>query len=375
MKHSVMKKIGMSIVIVAGILLVLFVSREVAVRFFGYKPPAISESQQKKTKEVDVVIDGDESYKHVVTDKYIYFIRVNQVIVADENGNKKAEIEIVAPKPVVRTNGKYVIIGDVGGNNAYILENDKLKNTIETKGAIVDATVNSSGYSTLVTQGEMHKRDVTVYDVKEEEQFVWNSGNLFVLTACVAENNKNIVISTLDTTEETMKSVLSFYNMSDAEPVATQIHENELFAALEICGSYAYCIGDSKTCVYRISGEKSAEIPYNGRTLITYQTDSGNIAMAFSELVLSGKRYDIETYNPSGKKIGTYELDYKTTYIDFAQDAIAISRGRLINVVDIYGREKKLLDPGVDILDLCFIGGTSKAVGFTAKGAYIFSVT
>ena len=375
MEHSVLKKILISIMIVAGILLVLFVAREVAIRFFDYKPPAISESQQKKTKAVEVALDDDEQYKHVVTDKYIYFINVDQVIVADENGNQKAEIDIVTSEPVVRSSGKYVIIGDVGGNNAYVLENDKLKNTIVTKGAIVDATVNSSGYSVLVTQGEMHKRDVAVYSVKGEEQFVWNSGSLFVLTACVAENNKNIVISTLDTAGGTMKSVLSFYNMSNAEPVATESYENELFAALEICGSYVYCIGDSKTCVYRVSGEKNAEIPYNGKTLITYQTDNGNIAMAFSESALTGKRYDIETYNTSGKRVGNYELDYKTTYIDFAQDAIAISRGRLINVVDTHGREKKLLDPGVDILDLRFIGGASKAVGFTAKGAYIFSVT
>lgn len=375
MEHSVLKKILIAIMIVAGILLVLFVSREVAIRFFGYKPPAISESQQKKVKAVDVTLEADEQYKHVVTDQYIYFIHVDKVTIADANGKNKAEIDIVTSEPVVRANGKYVIIGDVGGTNAYIFKGDELHNTIVTKGAIVDASVNSSGYSVLVTQGDMHKRDVAVYNAKGEEQFVWNSGTMLVLSACVADNNKNIVISTLDTSGGKMKSVLSFYNMSDEKPVATEEYEGELFASLEICGSYVYCLGDSKTCVYRVSGEKNAEIPYNGRTLITYQTDNAKLAMAFSESALTGKRYDIETYNTSGKQVGTYELDYKINYIDFAQDTIAISRGRLINVVDTHGREKKLLDPGIDLQDLSFIGGVSKAVGFTAKGAYIFSIT
>ena len=38
-------------------------------------------------------------------------------------------------------------------------------------------------------------------------------------------------------------------------------------------------------------------------------------------------------------------------------------------------REKKLIDPGIDIDSLSFIGGVSTAVGFTANGAYIFKIT
>lgn len=375
MKHTVTRKILFAVLIVVAVLLVLFVSREIAIRFFDYKPPAISESQLKKAKEVQVALELDEQYKHVVTDSYIYFIHVDKVLIADSSGNQTAEYPIVASEPVVRTIGKYVVIGDVGGQNVYLFENDTQKNTITAKGAIVDVSVNASGYTVLVTRGDMHKRDVTVYNTKGEEQFVWNSGSLFVLSAVVADNNKNIIISTLDTANGKMKSVLTFYNMSNVEPIAAEEYEDELFASLELCGSHVYCIGDSKTCVYRVSGDKSGEIPYNGKTLITYKTDNTNIAMAFSESALSGKRYDIESYNSSGKRIGIYELDYKIKYIDFIEDAVAISRGRLINVVDIHGREKNLIDPGVDIFDLSFLGGVTKAVGFTAKGAYIFSLS
>lgn len=375
MKHTLMRKIMISVLIVVGILVVLFLSREIAIRFFGYKPPAISESQLKKAKKVDVDIETDEPYQHVVTDNYIYFIHVDKVLVANSNGKQVAKHDIVTSEPVVHTVGKYVIVGDVGGNNAYIFEDDTLKNTIKSKGAIVTVSVNASGYCVLVTEGDMHKRDVTVYDIKGKEEFIWNSGSLFVLHAAVADNNKNMIISTLDTSGGKMKSVLSFYNMSETDPIATEEYEDELFTTLEIRGSYVYCIGDSKACVYRVGGEKHAEIPYDGKTLITYQTDHTNIAMAFSESALMGKRYDIETYNASGKRIGIHELDYKITYIDFAEDAIAISRGRLINVVDTHGREKQLIDPGIHLSDLKFIDGVTKAVGFTAHGAYIFSVS
>ncbi len=375
MKHKLLKKIMIAVLIVAGILLVLFVSREVAVRRFGYKLPALSESQLKKAKAVDVPLDKGESFKHAVTENYIYFINPDKVMIADIKGKFVAEEEIITSDPVVHRMGNYVIVGDIGGNNVYIFENEEIKTSITTSGAIVEANVNSSGYSIVVTQGDMHKRDVTVYDPKGDDLFVWNSGSLFVLNAAIADNNKNIIISTLDTNEGKMKSILSFYNISQTEPIATEEYDNELLAALEMCGNYVYCIGDSKACVYRVTGEKNTEIPYMGKTMITYKTDDTNIAIAFSETSLSGKRYDIETYNISGKQIGAYELDYKINYIDYEEDTIAISRGRLINVVDTSGREKKLVDPGVDLLSMDFIKDGAKAVGFTAQGAYIFKIS
>ncbi len=369
------KKIVVALLIVAGILLVLFVSREIAVRFFGYKPPALSESQQKKTRQVEFSPDAGEPYKHVVTGGYIYFVNTDKVTICDNNGNFVAAVDIVTSNPIVKQNGKYMIVGDVDGKNVYIFKEDELKNTITAKNTLVDVSVNDSGYCVLVMQGNMHKRDVAVYDAKGQEQFVWNSGNLFVLSASIAHNNKNIVISTLDTANGKMKSVLSFYNISNAEPIATEEYENELIAAVEIWGNHVYCVGDSKTVVYRVSGQKTGEIAYDGRTLITYKADKANIVMAFSESSLNGKRYDIETFHFNGKRIGNYELDYKIDYIDFTQDTIAISRGRLVDVINLQGREKRLIDPGVDIDSISFVGGASTVVGFAANGAYLFDIT
>ncbi len=375
MKQSLIKKIIVALLIVVGILLVLFVSREIAVRFFDYKPPAISESKQRKTKRVEYTPDTGERYQHVATNRYIYFINVDKVTVCDQSGDFISEIKIVTSNPIIKQKGNYVIVGDVGGNNVYLLENDDLKNTIVTKGKLVDISVNESGHCVLVTQGDMHKRDVTVYNAKGEEQFVWNSGNLLVLSACVANNNKNIVISTVDTADGKMKSILSFYNISNETPIATEEYENELIAALEISGTNVFCVGDTKTLIYRVSGHKTGEIFYDGKMLLTYKPEKSNLVLAFSESSIDGKRYDIATYNANGKEIGTYELDSEIEYIDFCGDAIAISRGRLVDIIDVHGREKRLIDPGVDIESISFIGNGATAVGFAANGAYLFDVT
>ena len=117
----------------SGILLILFVSQEIAVRFFGYKPPAISESQLKKTKQVEFTPDTGETYKHAVTGKYMYFVNTDKVTICNNSGGMVAEKEIVTSNPVVKQSGKYVVVGDVGGTNVYIFKEDDLKNTITAK--------------------------------------------------------------------------------------------------------------------------------------------------------------------------------------------------------------------------------------------------
>ena len=374
MKNTVFKKILISVILVAIILVLMFVIREIAVEFFGYRPPALSEASQKKSHQIEVSLDGENKYEHIVTEKFIYFVGTDKVIVTDSNGSKKGEVSISTANAIPKSMGKFVAVGDMGGNNIYIISGTDIKKEIVTKNKIKNFSVNSSGYCVAVTEGDMGKRYVTVYNTKGEEVFVWDSGNILVLNAVIADNNKNVIVSSVDTKEGVMKSVLSFYNVSKEEAVASETYEEELFSAISLNGNYVYCVGDARTLIYKVSGEKKSEIEYSGKSVITYEVNNQGIVMAFLESTLTGKRYNIESYTESGKKRGTYEHNYDINYLDIADDVIAVDRGGLISIISYKGREKKLIDPGVDIEDLMFVGNSSKAVGFTAHGAYLFDI-
>lgn len=374
MKNTVFKKILISVILVAIILVLMFVIREIAVEFFGYKPPALSEASQKKSQQIEVSLNGENKYEHIVTEKYIYFVGTDKIIVTDGNGSKKGELSISTANSIPKSMGKFMAVGDMGGNRIYIVSGTDIKKEIITKNKIKNFSVNSSGYCVAVTEGDMGKRYVTAYNAKGEEIFVWDSGNMLVLNAVIADNNKNVIVSSVDTKDGVMKSVLSFYNVSKAEAVATETYEEELFSALSVNGNYVYCVGDARTLIYKVSGDKKSEIAYSGKSVITYEVNNQGIVMAFLESTLTGKRYNIESYTESGKKRGTYEHNYDINYLDIADDAIAVDRGGLISIISYKGREKKLIDPGVDIEDLMFVGNSSKAVGFTAHGAYLFSI-
>lgn len=374
MRNDILKKIVIAVLIVVAILLALFVGKEIAIRFFGMKTPSISKSTSTNAKKIDISFDAATNYEHITTDKYIYFVKTDGVYITDGDGNEKATLSISVENPAVFSAGEYVLVGDIGANKIYLIKNTQIVREIETKKTIKNASLNASGYCITVTEGDMQKREVTLYDEKGEELFVWTSGNRLVFDAVVANNNKNVIISSLNTQGSATNTILSFYNISKEEPVQTVKYDDEIIADLTVNGNYVYCIGESKTEIYTVTGDKKSEIPYKDRSILSYVVKDSGIVISFKEGTLSDKRYSIRIYKENGNCIASHEYDYVSKSLDATSNHIVMDRDGLINVIDYNGREIKLIDSGFDIEDLTFVGNSKKIVGFTADGAYIITI-
>ncbi len=374
MRNDIIKKIVIAVIIVITILVMLFIGKEIAIRFFGMKTPSLSKSASVNANKIDITLKTDTTYVHTISDKYIYFVTTDSVIIVDESGNKKAELSISVENPFVSSAGKYVIIGDVGKNNIYIIDGTEIKKEVVTQKPIKNVSINTSGYAVAVTEGNMHKRDVILYNTRGEELFVWTSGTKLVFDAVVANNNKNVIISSLDTQTKALGTTLSFYNISKEEPVKTIDYENDLAVDLNVYDNYIYCIAESKTEIYTATGDKKGEIPYSTKSLLSYELTKNGAVMSFAESTVSSKRYNISVFSENGNIKATHDNDYVAKYLDASGNYIATGRKGLISILDYNGRELKLLDPGIDVEDLRFIGNTNKLVAFTAHGAYIIGI-
>ena len=374
MRNDIIKKIVIAVLIVIAILVVLFVGKEVAIRFFGMETPSISKSTSINAKKVDISLENNVNFQNASTDKHIYFVTTDKIYVTDTSGKVENELSISVEKPVVQRSGEYVLVGDIGKNKIYIIKNTQITKEIETKKPIKNVSVNTSGYCVAVTEGDMHKRDVILYNEKGEEIFVWTSGTKLVFDAVVANNNKNVIISSLNTQGSSADTDLYFFNISKEEPVATAKYQNEIIADLALHGNYIYGIGESVTDIYTVTGDKKGEIPYNDKSILSYVISDSGIVMSFKEGTISDKRYSIGIYKENGNCIASHEYDYVSKSLNATNNHIVMDREGLINVLDYNGREIKLIDSGVDIENIMFVGNTKKIVGFTADGAYIIEI-
>lgn len=374
MRNDIIKKVVIAVLIVVAILLILFVGKEIAIRFFGMETPSISKSTSSNAKKIDISLENNKIFKHITTDKHIYFVTTDKILITDANGNEEKELSVSVETPFLLSSGEYVLVGDIGANKIYLIKNTSIIKEIETQKIIKNVSLNESGCFVAVTEGEMQKRDVTLYNESGEELFVWTSGNRLVFDAVVANNNKNIVISSLNTQGTSANTVLSFYNISKEEPVATKEYVNEIIVDLTVKGNYIYAIGESITDIYTVTGDKKSEILYDDKSLLSYDITNNGMVMSFKQGTLSDKRYCIEIYNENGTRKAFHEYDYVSKSLDATNNYIVLEREGLINVLDYNGREQKLIDSGFDINDLSFVGNTKKIVGFTADGAYVITI-
>lgn len=374
MRNDIIKKVVIAILIVIAILLLLFVGKEIAIRFFGMQTPSISKSTSSNAKKIDISFENNKIFKHIATDKHIYFVTTDKIHITDENGNEEKTLSVSVETPCVLSSGEYVLVGDIGANKIYIIKNTSVVKEIETKKIIKNVSLNESGYFVAVTEGEMQKRDVTLFNEKGEELFVWTSGNRLVFDAVVANNNKNVVISSLNTQGTCANTILSFYNISKEEPVAILDYDDEIIVDLAVKGNYIYAIGESVTDIYTVTGDKKSEILYDDKSLLSYDITNSGMVMSFRQGTLSDKRYCIEIYNENGTRTAFHEFDYVSKSLDATNNYIVLEREGLINILDYNGREQKLIDSGFDLDDLCFVGNTKKIVGFTSDSAYIITI-
>lgn len=374
MRNDIIKKIVIAVIIVIAILVVLFIGKEIGIRFFGLQTPSLSKSTSMDAKKIDISLEDGTNFKHITTDKYIYFVTTDKILITDDSGNEKKTLPISVENPCIVSSGEYIAVGDLGGNRIYTIKNTQILKETETKKPIKNISINDSGYFVAVTEGDMHKRDVILYNEKGEEIFVWTSGTKLVFDAVVANNNKNVIISSLDTQGTSANTVLNFYNISKEEPIQAINYDNEIIVDLSVYGNYVYCIGESKTDIYTVTGDKKSEIAYTDKSILSYVITNSGIIMSFEEDTISDKRYSIEIYNENGTCVATYGYDYISKSIDATNNYIVICREGLINVIDYNGREQKLIDAGIDIKDISFVGNTKRIVGFTAEGAYIISI-
>ncbi|MGN1060009.1 MAG: DUF5711 family protein, partial [Clostridia bacterium] len=235
---------------------------------------------------------------------------------------------------------------------------------------ILLAAVNDSGYALLVTEGDLHKCAVRVFTPDGEEIFKWNSGNLSVVGADIANNSKDITVSAINTDEGKIKTHIIMFNIAKEKPFTNDTYEGQLYSVIRYSGGYTYCIGSSDTLIYNGYGKCAGTASYNGRELLRYILDGDLLALVFSgSETAPGAAAEIKSYNHRGEETGSFTCQQEFDFLDAKGGTIVLNNGRTISVLNSRCREKLQLNLNVDLRDFVFFGSESRGVGITASGA------
>lgn len=320
-------------------------------------------------------LDPGISYAHIVTKEKLFFYSSENIKIIGETGEPEQDFNLPLSRPFMSARGNYALIADKGGKKAYLFRGSKQQRELELSESIISASVNANGSSVFVTKGETHQCSVSVLDAKGNEKFRWNSGGLYVLSADIADNSRDIAVSTLNTDGGVLTSNIILFSINKEQPFANDVYTDELFAAVRFSKSALYCIGEGHAYIYNGYGRVTGTIDYAERELLSYNADGDNLALIFSGSGLSIGAGDLETYNVKGERLGKFHSSQEMSFVDCSGGRIAVKNGRVVSILDSKCRENFQISTDMDLLDFMFFGGELRAVGISAAGAQMIRVS
>lgn len=326
------------------------------------------------TKPVDFTLDSGTVYSHALTDNKLFFFSADNLKISSVDGVLEEDMLLKSSNPIIATDGNYALVADKGGKTAHIFNGSKLEKTLTLDEKIVIAKINSNGYTLFITEGEVHKNSAIVRSSTGEEVFKWKSGSVGVVSADISDNNRDILISTVNTDDGVITSNIYMFNITKDKPFTNDAVEGEIFSAVQFEGNYVYCIGSAKTLVYNGYGKCIETIDYEDRELIRYEVEDGTLYLLFSDSTLNSNGSILRSYSTKGVFQGEFAMSAKANFLACRGGTVAVDNNRVVSILDSKCREKYQLNIGKALSDFQFAGATSKAMGITATGAEIIEV-
>ncbi|MBE7047920.1 MAG: hypothetical protein E7393_00905 [Ruminococcaceae bacterium] len=374
-KPNIWRRILVAVAITAGAIAIIFIANFFASMYFNYRD-RVRVSDDPSVAPLNLEFDPGITYKNAVNDSALYFFSAENVKIVDTDGKLAADVSLKMYNPTVALKESYALFYDVGGHDTVTFNGTKEISSLKVEETILLASVSSSGYAIIVTEGDLHKCAVRVFTPDGKEIFKWNSGNLSVVGADISNNCKDITVAAINTDEGKIKTHIIMFNIAKEKPFTNDIYDGKLYAGIRYSGGYTYCIGKDDTLIYNSYGKCCGTADYTGRELLEYTLDDDVLALAFSgSEEISGATAEIKTFNHRGDVLGSFTCQQEFDFFDSADGAIAVNDGRTISILNNRCRERLQINLKIDLRDFAFFGSQTRGVGITASGAELIQLT
>ena len=262
-------------------------------------------------------------------------------------------------KPLARTNGKELLIADIGGQDVYVLNEDGIIWKDKLDVSIINADISREGFVTIVTSSKRYNGEVRVYDTHGIELFRSIIASNFAVSAKISPSSGQMAVDSINTTGIKASTSIRFYDMNSVD-----LGEKNLEASDSIFSSIFYSDTDELFAV----GDKSI-IGFDKDRNIEWEKKFEGISSA---CLTSGKRLaavvDVDSgtklavYSPTGKELAACPVDGSIRNVNAGGGVIAVSTLR-----DIFFFNEKCRNIGKytsksDITDVYFFSRQQAAV-------------
>jgi hypothetical protein len=216
-------------------------------------------------------------------------------------------------KPIMRAEGKWILLADTGGNRLKIETRASTPVEMKIDNYLTIATIGRNGNFAVVTDSSKgYTSEVVVYNRKQEPIYHWYDRDLTILDVALSPDGKSMTISGVQAESGAMKCVVKMFDFSKKEPVA-QYDSTDLmlFSVRYFPNGTVAAVGDRAVWVLNENGSILQKHSYDDHQLEGFIFSDSSVSVALRDY--GGTEGGmIKTINPSGDQ--AYTMPYEGTF-------------------------------------------------------------
>lgn len=344
-------------IVISIILFSLYLGVENFRKFVDEK--VIKKEVEENSSKSTYLLTGNKSNVIPTLDN-IYTVQSGQLKSYDKYGIEKNSERVSISNPIFDSSDKYATISEKQSISFYLLEDGKVKWEKKVDTPIVGIKVNKNGYVAVMSENNIYKAVVTVFNNKGDKLFKTYVSDSYGMSASISNDNKYLVIGSVNYSKTIANSNIKIVSMEKAktDPDGAIINEYNIGKLLidikikdggEVIGQFSNSITR-----FGILDKKEEEI-YKLESNVEFVDINNNNNIALIEKKVENEnnsKFYLKIINAYGKQVSIYDLDDKLPKeILCKNDTIGINMNNGINIYTENGWLKKKYKSSMEIRD------------------------
>ena len=325
------------ILIIIGIILIIGIITIISLYFANENARDwMDEYIFRKNIEEDLPTIQIESEKAGIYayDNHIVILQNNVLTIYNTSGKEETKINVTINNPIFDSEGKYLIVADKGGQNAYLIYNTSLQWQKTMEGNINNITVNKNGATGIVISGTTYKSVIVMYGITGEEEFKTYLSSTIATSIAISNDNQYLSFSEANTSGTIITSEVKTISVSKAKSTPAEAiiytynpENNSLIINIRYSDEALICQYDNS--VYKLADGNLEKLLDVDDKVLFLDISLQNYICKIQENstgILSSE-YEVKTINEKNSNETTYLLEQMPKNLFVSDNIIAVNMG------------------------------------------------
>lgn len=164
-----------------------------------------------------IEIENENSTSIIGNSKSIGVLTNNSLKQYNANAKLESELNIEINNPISSFSDRYLIIGQKGGNKAYLIKDSKIIWKKDVEGNISKVAVNKNGYTSIVLTGTAYKTVIEVYDTEGNRLTRVFLSKTIAVDTSISSDSKYLAFAEISTSATSTKTNIKVLSIDKAK--------------------------------------------------------------------------------------------------------------------------------------------------------------